>query len=121
MLILNITFLFSLKNDTISLISSCNSACQCNTDALVPVCDNKMRFFSPCHAGCTTQSSSSQVKLSVYHQVITSQVRISVYHHVITSQVKISVYHQVITSQVKKYQYTTKLSLGTQYKRQFYS
>ncbi|XP_039248312.2 solute carrier organic anion transporter family member 4A1-like isoform X1 [Styela clava] len=43
-----------------SILTSCNSGCQCNTDRFNPVCDdNGVTYFSPCHAGCMDQTNET--------------------------------------------------------------
>ncbi|CAC5369902.1 SLCO4A [Mytilus coruscus] len=37
-----------------TLIAGCNNECGCTTAGFEPICDeNKLVYFSPCHAGCT--------------------------------------------------------------------
>lgn len=51
----------------LNFYSPCNENCSCHADLYAPVCDqNNKQYFSPCFAGCTTVSSSSeQVQVSV--------------------------------------------------------
>ena len=35
-----------------SLMSGCNSDCECTTASYEPLCDDGLVYFSPCHAGC---------------------------------------------------------------------
>lgn len=50
----NVNYLGQSKNFT-SLFDSCNEDCNCTNVDYVPVCgDNKIKYFSPCYAGCTT-------------------------------------------------------------------
>ncbi|XP_063220390.1 solute carrier organic anion transporter family member 5A1 [Bacillus rossius redtenbacheri] len=43
----------------VNLTAACNFGCECRTTDVEPVCGNNgLTYFSPCHAGCTTFSSS---------------------------------------------------------------
>ncbi|XP_053383119.1 solute carrier organic anion transporter family member 4C1-like isoform X2 [Mercenaria mercenaria] len=43
------------------LIHTCNKDCRCHTELYEPVCDsNGVQYFSPCHAGCSIESSNSE-------------------------------------------------------------
>lgn len=50
---------FGVTQDRFSLVSSCNSMCDCSPGKYSPVCDMNTgtTFFSPCQAGCTNSSS----------------------------------------------------------------
>ncbi|KAL3873140.1 hypothetical protein ACJMK2_036294 [Sinanodonta woodiana] len=49
-----------------SLTASCNEDCRCNTGSYEPVCiENKMVFFTPCHAGCRNVAEEKGAK--IYH------------------------------------------------------
>ncbi|XP_068140516.1 LOW QUALITY PROTEIN: solute carrier organic anion transporter family member 3A1 [Drosophila tropicalis] len=44
----------------VNLTAACNFGCECLTSEVEPVCGNNgLTYFSPCHAGCTAFSSSS--------------------------------------------------------------
>jgi hypothetical protein len=44
----------------VNLTASCNFGCECRMTDVEPVCGNNgLTYFSPCHAGCTAFSSSS--------------------------------------------------------------
>ncbi|KAL4218075.1 spermatogenesis [Mactra antiquata] len=44
---------YDVGSEEISISSSCNENCGCNTLFFDPVCsDNGVQYFSPCHAGC---------------------------------------------------------------------
>ncbi|XP_037957068.1 solute carrier organic anion transporter family member 5A1 isoform X2 [Teleopsis dalmanni] len=44
----------------VNLTAACNFGCECLTSDVEPVCGNNgLTYFSPCHAGCTAFSSSS--------------------------------------------------------------
>ena len=41
---------------------TCSAACGCDFSASQPVCgSNKVDYFSPCHAGCTTRNGTGSV------------------------------------------------------------
>lgn len=45
---------------TVNLTAACNFKCECMMDDVEPVCGNNgLTYFSPCHAGCTSFSSSN--------------------------------------------------------------
>lgn len=45
---------------TVNLTAACNFKCECMEDDAEPVCGNNgISYFSPCHAGCTSFSSSN--------------------------------------------------------------
>lgn len=45
---------------TVNLTAACNFKCECMEDDAEPVCGNNgLTYFSPCHAGCTSFSSSN--------------------------------------------------------------
>ena len=42
--------------------STCSDSCGCDFSASQPVCgSNKVDYFSPCHAGCTTRNGTGSV------------------------------------------------------------
>nr|NP_609293.2 organic anion transporting polypeptide 30B, isoform B [Drosophila melanogaster]NP_723463.1 organic anion transporting polypeptide 30B, isoform A [Drosophila melanogaster]NP_995668.1 organic anion transporting polypeptide 30B, isoform C [Drosophila melanogaster]AAF52781.2 organic anion transporting polypeptide 30B, isoform A [Drosophila melanogaster]AAN10695.1 organic anion transporting polypeptide 30B, isoform B [Drosophila melanogaster]AAS64664.1 organic anion transporting polypeptide 30B, len=44
----------------VNLTAACNFGCECLTSEVEPVCGNNgLTYFSPCHAGCTAFSSTS--------------------------------------------------------------
>lgn len=44
----------------VNLTAACNFGCECHMTDVEPVCGNNgLTYFSPCHAGCTAFSSSS--------------------------------------------------------------
>lgn len=44
----------------VNLTAACNFGCECHMSDVEPVCGNNgLTYFSPCHAGCTAFSSSS--------------------------------------------------------------
>jgi solute carrier organic anion transporter family, member 3A len=46
----------------VNLTAACNFKCECMMDDLEPVCGNNgLTYFSPCHAGCTSISSSNYI------------------------------------------------------------
>ena len=47
---------------TNGLVDQCNTACNCSSEVFDPMCgDNGVIYFSSCHAGCLTGSTSSGV------------------------------------------------------------
>jgi organic anion transporter 3A len=43
----------------INLTASCNRGCECDMNDVQPVCGaDGITYFSPCHAGCTSQGTS---------------------------------------------------------------
>lgn len=50
----------TLEPFQVNLTAACNFGCECLTSDVEPVCGNNgLTYFSPCHAGCTAFSSSS--------------------------------------------------------------
>ncbi|KAL9926854.1 organic anion transporting polypeptide 30B isoform 2-T15 [Glossina fuscipes fuscipes] len=50
----------SIEPFQVNLTAACNFGCECLTSDVEPVCGNNgLTYFSPCHAGCTAFSSSS--------------------------------------------------------------
>ncbi|XP_030376921.1 solute carrier organic anion transporter family member 5A1 isoform X2 [Scaptodrosophila lebanonensis] len=50
----------TLEPFQVNLTAACNFGCECLTSEVEPVCGNNgLTYFSPCHAGCTAFSSSS--------------------------------------------------------------
>lgn len=44
----------------VNLTAACNFGCECHMSDVEPVCGNNgLTYFSPCHAGCTAFSSTS--------------------------------------------------------------
>lgn len=44
----------------VNLTAACNFGCECHMTDVEPVCGNNgLTYFSPCHAGCTSSSSSN--------------------------------------------------------------
>lgn len=44
----------------VNLTAACNTGCECLMTDVEPVCGNNgLTYFSPCHAGCTSSSSSN--------------------------------------------------------------
>ncbi|XP_055847332.1 solute carrier organic anion transporter family member 5A1 [Episyrphus balteatus] len=64
----------SLEPFTVNLTAACNFGCECLTTDVEPVCGNNgLTYFSPCHAGCTAFSSSSNyTNCACVHSNITS-------------------------------------------------
>lgn len=49
----------------VNLTAACNFGCECPMTDVEPVCGNNgLTYFSPCHAGCTSTSSSSRSNYS---------------------------------------------------------
>lgn len=50
----------ALEPFQVNLTAACNFGCECHMSDVEPVCGNNgLTYFSPCHAGCTAFSSSS--------------------------------------------------------------
>lgn len=50
----------SVEPFQVNLTAACNFGCECHMYDVEPVCGNNgLTYFSPCHAGCTAFSSSS--------------------------------------------------------------
>lgn len=54
-------------NFRVNLTSECNLGCRCSPNDLEPVCDlrNKISYYSPCFAGCTSVNSDSREVMSM--------------------------------------------------------
>jgi organic anion transporter 3A len=50
----------SMEPFQVNLTAACNFGCECHMTDVEPVCGNNgLTYFSPCHAGCTSSSSSN--------------------------------------------------------------
>ncbi|KAH8412396.1 hypothetical protein KR009_001801 [Drosophila setifemur] len=60
----------------VNLTAACNFGCECLTSEVEPVCGNNgLTYFSPCHAGCTAFSSSSNyTNCACVHANISSSI-----------------------------------------------
>ncbi|EDV98917.1 GH13584 [Drosophila grimshawi] len=60
----------------VNLTAACNFGCECLTSEVEPVCGNNgLTYFSPCHAGCTAFSSSSNyTNCACVHANISSNI-----------------------------------------------
>lgn len=72
----------------VNLTAACNFGCECHMTDVEPVCGNNgLTYFSPCHAGCTAFSSTSNyTNCACVHANITN-----VYNGVGGSQAQASV------------------------------
>ncbi|XP_023293331.2 solute carrier organic anion transporter family member 4C1 isoform X2 [Lucilia cuprina] len=66
----------SLEPFQVNLTAACNFGCECLTSDVEPVCGNNgLTYFSPCHAGCTAFSSSSNyTNCACVHANISSSI-----------------------------------------------
>ncbi|XP_067621628.1 solute carrier organic anion transporter family member 3A1 isoform X2 [Eurosta solidaginis] len=60
----------------VNLTAACNFGCECLTSDVEPVCGNNgLTYFSPCHAGCTAFSSTSNyTNCACVHSNISSSI-----------------------------------------------
>lgn len=60
----------------VNLTAACNFGCECLTTDVEPVCGNNgLTYFSPCHAGCTAFSSTSNyTNCACVHSNISSSI-----------------------------------------------
>ncbi|XP_011292792.2 solute carrier organic anion transporter family member 4A1 isoform X1 [Musca domestica] len=66
----------TLEPFQVNLTAACNFGCECLTSDVEPVCGNNgLTYFSPCHAGCTAFSSSSNyTNCACVHANISSSI-----------------------------------------------
>ncbi|XP_075151615.1 organic anion transporting polypeptide 30B [Haematobia irritans] len=66
----------ALEPFQVNLTAACNFGCECLTSDVEPVCGNNgLTYFSPCHAGCTAFSSSSNyTNCACVHANISSSI-----------------------------------------------
>ncbi|CRK86366.1 CLUMA_CG000192, isoform A [Clunio marinus] len=58
----------------VNLTAACNTGCECPTTDVEPVCGNNgLTYFSPCHAGCTSSSSSNYSNCACVHTNVTKK------------------------------------------------
>ncbi|XP_076337292.1 solute carrier organic anion transporter family member 74D-like isoform X2 [Tachypleus tridentatus] len=57
----------TVLNNRLNLVNQCNQNCNCTTEVFEPLCgpDNRAIYFSPCHAGCTS-NENLQDRDSIY-------------------------------------------------------
>lgn len=62
----------NLEPFQVNLTAACNFGCECHMTDVEPVCGNNgLTYFSPCHAGCTSSSSSNYSNCACVHQNVT--------------------------------------------------